>query len=133
MDTPTLACSTLRTSSAPESKSEFVGAQPSLSTEWPGGSSETPSSGLFVGRHGFCSSCFSLIVKFSFALNSLPLFSSPPPPLFFGQRQKKVEQRRPSFKPNHSPTLGRMNCLLYISPVFSWNSGIPVSHTQLSM
>ena len=93
-----------------KSKLEFAGAQSRVFLlNGLEGAQGPPSSGLFVGRHGFCSSCFSLIVKFSFALNSLPLFFSAPP-LFFGQRQKKVEQRRPSFKPNHSPTLGRMNC-----------------------
>ena len=30
---------------------------------------------LFVGRRSFCSSCFSFIVKFSFAQNSLPPLS----------------------------------------------------------
>ena len=56
--------------------SEFVGARRAFLVFncREGGEERPPRSDLFVGRHGFCSSCFSLIVKFSFALNSLPLF-----------------------------------------------------------
>ena len=115
-----------------KSKSEFVGAQ---CLYWMAGRElRDPLAVAFLSAD----TVFVLPVFLSLSnsvLHSIHFlfFSSPPPPLFFGQRQKKVEQRGPSFRPNHSPTLGRMNCLLYISPVFSWNSGIPVSHTQLSM
>ena len=86
------------------------------------------SSDLFVGRHGFCSSCFSLIVKFSFALNSLPLFSLR---LYFFVKDKKVSDKEDQALSWITPT---PNELLYlcVSPVFSWSQA-PKSLTQWSM
>ena len=86
------------------------------------------SSDLFVGRHGFCSSCFSLIVKFSFALNSLPLFSLR---LYFFVKDKKVSDKEDQALSWITPT---PNELLYlcVSPVFSWGQA-PKSLTQWSM
>ena len=83
------------------------------------------SSDLFVGRHCFCSSCFSLIVKFSFALNSLPLFSLR---LYFFGKDKKVSDKEDQAFGWITLTL---NELLYlcVSPVFSWSQA-PKSLTQ---
>ena len=50
------------------------------------------------------------------------------PPLFFEQRQKKVEQRRPSFKLNHSDTEWIAECVSVILQ-FSVGAWLPVSHT----
>ena len=86
------------------------------------------SSDLFVGRHCFCSSCFSLIVKFSFALNSLPLFSLR---LYFFVKDKKVSDKEDQALSWITPT---PNELLYlcVSRVFSWGQA-PKSLTQWSM
>ena len=92
-DTPTLACPTLRTSSAPEIEVRVCRSSVSL-LNGREGAQGPPSSGLFVGRHGFCSSCFSLIVKFSFALNSLPLFFLPAAAFIFWAKTKKSWTKR---------------------------------------
>ena len=96
-DTPTLACPTLRTSSAPQIEVRVCrSSDPSRVFPLNGreGAQGPPSSGLFVGRHGFCSSCFSLIVKFSFALNSLPLFFLPAAAFIFWAKTKKSWTKR---------------------------------------
>ena len=106
-----------------QSLSELAG----LFLYWTAGREERPPrSDLFVGRHGFCSSCFSLIVKFSFALNSLPLFFFTA--FIFWAKTKKVEQRRPSFKLNHSDTEWIAECVSVILQ-FSVGARLPVSHT----
>ena len=94
-----------------KSKSKFVGASSLNGRE---GAQRPPSSvGPFCRQTRFLFFLFFSHCQIQFCTQFTSSFFSSPP-LFFGQRQKKVEQRRPSFKPNHSPTLGRMNCLLYI-------------------